>query len=213
MKKHSLIVEILIFSLILIAFIIPPFFTTVENYRQDIFSEWNFPLQQIFLALIAALLYFVFYEKKKRWLIFFPVLFTFCLLFCSSLFIKFFSVLFTTGENSLFVKMPESFMGWFFCLLNFFLASFYEEVLYRMYFPDALGRLFENLISWKYLWIVFEIVGALVFAFAHLYMGIFSVINALLAHIILRVSFKKCGSIWPCIISHFAYNVISLILL
>ena len=58
-----------------------------------------------------------------------------------------------------------------------------------------------------------EVLGVLAFAFAHLYMGWISVLNAALAHVFLRLCYKKNGHLWPCVTAHFFYNVISLILL
>ena len=159
-------------------------------------------------------LYVFYYEKKQAALLVFPVIMTTCLLFCSALLINFFSIVFPQFHDSEFnVALPESFSGWIFCILNFACAAVYEEVLYRFYFIDQLQELLSKGIGWKYLWLVCEVLGCAVFALAHLYLGLFPVINAVFGHVILRVCYKKCGNIWAGVTAHFLYNVISLILL
>ncbi len=214
MKKHSLLSDIVIFSFIFILFIIPPFFTAKISQSSLIFSAWNFPFNQLFFALMAFILYFFYYEKTDKKLPFFPVIMTTCMLFCVALFIKFFSVLLVTNDTEdLNVILPQNLKAWVFCLLNFAFAAFYEEILYRFYFADQLQALLSYKIKWKYLWLICEILACLAFAFAHFYLGFFSVINAILGHIILRICYKKSSSIWAGFIAHFIYNVISLILL
>ena len=136
------------------------------------------------------------------------------MLFCSALFLKGISCLFegiTASEVK--VELPDTFLSWIFCLLNFLCAGFYEEVLYRMYFPEAFYTLAGCKIKWKYLKIFCEAAACLAFAFAHLYLGFFAVINAALAHVILRWCLKFSGNLWSGVAAHFVYNVISLILL
>ena len=212
MKKHTLFVDIITFSIIFLFFLLPPFFTDRLSDASDIFSAWNFPLGQFILFLLALLLYFFYFERQKKNVIFFPVIMTTSLLFCVALFIKFLSLLLVT-ENTYKISLPDSFISWIFCLLNFSFAAFYEEVVYRFYFPDQLISFLSLKIKWKYLGILCEVISCLVFALAHLYLGVFSVINAVFGHIILRVYYKKTGLIWTGFVSHFIYNVISLILL
>lgn len=215
MKKHSLLGDIVIFSVIILLFVIPPVFTTQISSNSTIFSAWTFPFNQLIFALIALILYFFYYEKAEKKLLSFPLIMTTSLLFCIALFIKFFSMILVTGNSAqeLNVILPENFSGWLFCLLNFAFAAFYEEVLYRFYLADQLYSLLAYKIKGKYLWVVCEIFACLAFAFAHFYLGFFSVINAILAHIILRLCYKKSGTIWTGFAAHFIYNVISLILL
>ena len=85
--------------------------------------------------------------------------------------------------------------------------------LYRFYFIEQLFLLVTRKKEWRTSRILCEALGLLCFAFAHLYLGWISVLNAALAHIFLRLCFKKFGKLWPCVASHFIYNVISLILL
>ena len=219
MKKHTLLSDIAVFLLIIILFIVPPLFVVSLSSENSFFSGWGFPWYQLLLAFLSIVLLFFYYEKSdKRTLIVFPLLFTFGMLFSISLFCRFLSEIFADNPGAVrldaaSVTRPAGFAQWLFCLINFFCAAFYEEVLYRFYFSDALLALISRKKTWRFTWIICEVLGLLCFAFAHLYLGWISVLNAALAHVILRFSYKKFGKLWPCVASHFIYNVISLILL
>ena len=214
MKKHTLLSDIAVFLLIIFLFIVPPFFTAFVSDSKTLFSLWGFPWYQILLALLSGVLLFFYYEKNdRRTLIIFPVLFTFGMLFSISLFCRFLAEVTGMSDGDIIVSKPEGVLQWLFCLINFFCAAFYEEVLYRFYFIDELFGLVTRKKVWRLSWLLCEVLGLLCFAFAHLYMGWISVLNAALAHVLLRLCYKKFGKLWPCVASHFIYNVISLILL
>lgn len=216
MKKHTLLSDTAVFLLIVFLFIVPPFFAESVSPAKPLFSGWTFPWYQLVLAFLGLLILFFYYEKSsRRTLIVFPVLFTFGMLFSVSLFCRFLSEIFimNDGLSPELVLKPEGFLQWIFCLIHFFCAAFYEEVLYRFYFSDALYGLITRKKSFCLAWILCEAAGLLCFAFAHLYLGWISVLNAALAHVFLRLCYKRTGKIWPCVASHFIYNVISLILL
>ena len=218
MKKHTLLSDIAVFLLIFFLFIVPPFFASAVSAAKPLFSGWGFPWYQLLLAFLGSLLLIFYYEKSNKFtLIVFPVLFTFGMLFSVSLFCRFLSESFPSlspseSADSLVVR-PSSLLEWIFCLLNFASAAFYEEVLYRFYFSDALFSLITRKKNFRLAWLLCEGAGLLCFAFAHLYMGWISVLNAALAHVFLRFCFKKTGRLWPGVTAHFIYNVISLILL
>ena len=207
MKQRSKKVEISVFLLIMLFYVIPPIF--VFKAGKSLFS-WNFPYASVLIALPFAFILYFFYEKNEKpfiinYLLFLPQL---GIILAFSFLLKFASVYFKLGtEHS--ILLPFGVFEWFCCLLQFFAAAFYEEVLYRFYLPEQL----LNFTKSKALGFIFEIISLLFFAFAHLYLGVFSVINAAFAHIVLRFCFKKNGCIGSLIASHFLYNVISLILL
>ena len=91
------------------------------------------------------------------------------------------------------------------------LYAFYEENMYRNYLQGLISRVLENIvkspINKKSLFFVAELSALLLFAFGHLYMGIFAVLNALFAGIILRFLVIKTKSIFPSSIVHFIYNL------
>ncbi|MBO4533401.1 MAG: CPBP family intramembrane metalloprotease [Treponema sp.] len=207
MKRQSLIYEILIFLLIFVFLIIPPFFNKPVGQLKELFS-WTFPWKQAGLCIFALVLYFLSKNLNDKKGIFYPSLIALSLLFFTAIIIKLICHS-ATGENRLI--MPQGGLEVLFCLITFALSAIYEEIIYRFYFTDALRRLIP--IERKYIWIVYELAGLVVFAFAHFYLGWASVINATFAHVILRFLYKKTNLIWNCVIVHFIYNVISLILL
>lgn len=117
------------------------------------------------------------------------------------------------SEKLITVTKPASFVQWIFCILTFAFAAFNEEVVYRFYLADKLFQLLSVKLKWKLLRLICELFVLLCFAFAHLYLGWISILNAALAHIILRLCYIKNERLWPCVTAHFLYNVISLILL
>ena len=214
MKKHTLLSDVAVFLLIIFLFIVPPFFAVSVSSSSPLFSGWSFPWYQLLLAFFSTALLFFYYEKSGlRNLNVFPVLFTFGMLFASSLFCRFLSEITGFADGDFEVSKPFGFLQWSFCLVNFLCAAFYEEVIYRFYFIDELKFLLGRKKQWRGCRLLCEALGLLAFAFAHLYLGWISVLNAALAHILLRLCFKKFGKLWPCVVSHFIYNVISLILL
>lgn len=226
MKLHSLFFYIILFVLVSVFFICPSLLSVFINYNGNpSFTEWSFPLQQAILFLIACLIYFVTPNLKQEkkitlpkavYFVFFiitPFIFTFLLLFCNSLVFSFLSTLdFFKISTEIPVSIPYSFTGWIWCILNFFFAAFFEEIIYRYYFIDELN-VFFNKSDKKTLRFIFELAGLLIFSLSHFYMGILSVFNAAIAHVILRLCYKKSGSIVPGFLAHFCYNIISLILL
>ena len=217
MKNHTLLSDAAVLLLIIFLFIVPPFFAIAVSAAKPVFSLIKFPWYQILLAVFGSLILFFYYEQShKKTLIIFPVLFTFGMLFSISLFCRFLSEVFAgpgSSDISELVIRPDGPVQWIFCLINFICAAFYEEVLYRFYLSDALLSVITRKKNFRFAWILCEAAGLLCFAFAHLYMGWISVLNAALAHILLRLCFKKTGKLCPCVASHFIYNVISLILL
>ena len=111
------------------------------------------------------------------------------------------------------INKPDTFIEWIFCIFTFLFAAFNEEVIYRFYFADKLNQILSIKIQWRGIGVVCEVLCCVLFALAHFYLGWISVANAALAHIILRLCYKKSGMLWPCIISHLLYNIISMILL
>lgn len=221
MKKHSLVIESITFFTIFFLFIVSSFISAFNSFNSSsftttVFESWSFPWQLLIMSLFCIALLLIFYEKSnKRTLLLFPVIMTFGLLFCVSLFCK--AVAAFTGdagtESSLTVAKPHGCLQWIFCLLTFIFAAFNEEVIYRFYLADKMYQLLSVKLNWKFLRLLCELFALLCFAFAHLYLGWISVLNAGLAHIILRLCYRKNEKLWPCVLSHFLYNVISLILL
>jgi len=218
MKLHSFIFKIMIFSVVLVFFVIPPVFFTTKT--QVIFESWNFPFVQLNLFLFSIFLLYIFknYQKisfSNKYAVFykiiFPGTFCFCLLFCILLLTQGVAYFFNE-ENSIKIEKPQNFICWIYCILNFIFAAFYEESIYRLFLPEIL-RDFSSKLNKKLIYIIIEFIVCLSFAFAHFEYGIFSVLNAMLAHIVLRITFIKTGGIYAGFAAHFLYNLLQIILL
>ena len=219
MKFNSLITEIVIFFFILLFLILPPLFGEQVNVDLSLVFTWTFPLQQLLMAIFSLCILLFYHKSRKQKInIFgFRIFFTLGILFCSYFLISFLSMVIPNNSPVINpIPLPSTFVTWIFCILNFMFGAFYEEVIYRFYFTDTLLDILNNinpLFDKKITKIICEIITALLFASAHYYMGIFAVLNALIAHFALRYTYKKSNSIIPGVIAHFLYNMISLILL
>lgn len=223
MKKHSFNLQIIIFSIIFFAFILPPFFITSNNYNQNAFQTWTFPFQQ-FILFIFAIIFFIFFINEKenlkknkydlRKINFFNFFSTavigLSLLFFISLIFKIISIKNINLSNEIIVEKPKNFIQILYSILTFIFSASFEEVIYRAYFPDALLNIFNYKKIKNILRILCEILGIFVFAFAHLYAGILSTLNAAFAHCILRILYIKHKNIIGNIIAHSLYNILIL---
>ena len=212
MREKNILIEIIIYLLIFVFLIIPPFFTPRITDTTYIFS-WNLPSKQLILCLFALVLYFALNNSiaGRDFSIFVPTLRSIgglCILLLISRFIL------TRCDYPIYTQpKPIDTKQWIFCFLTFLLSSIYEEIIYRFYIPEETSRLFYLKFDSIFFDFLSGFIAALVFAFAHFYMGWFSVLNAFLAHLILRILYKDTGCIWNCVLAHFLYNIIALILL
>lgn len=227
MNKHSQPIKIVIFSIILCFFVIPPFFMEPINGDNTIFNHWNFPWYQILLGCLALIFYFFYIRNKdsgtkkilSQKLISFSLsfVFGFCLLFTSFLILNGASSFFQTSEQSsqTIITTPQTPVGFIFCILTFLFSAIYEEILYRIYFSSELISIFKtkeiNSSKKRILCrILFETTGTLCFAFAHIYEGYLAVLNAAFAHLILRYLYLKNRNLPGIISAHFCYNLLAL---
>jgi membrane protease YdiL (CAAX protease family) len=223
MDKKS-VAGILSFYFIFCLIILPPLF--VQRVPPGIFATWSFPLRQIFYAGIAGIIFWFFYirnrkkrdeNKGKKRILFFInsgyTLVTFGSLCTAAAGTELFFH-FAGTHTSLTPVFPSSARTLFYCILNFAAASFFEEVIYRLYLPDMLFRYLSYIprLSPRVSECISEAGAVILFAFAHRYLGAPSVVNAALACIILRVCCKKSGTVWTNTAAHFAYNILSLAL-
>ena len=212
MKHNSLVSEIIVFSLIVIFLIIPPFFAPAVSSSSVLF-DWSFPVKQLSLFVFALVLYIIF-DKELRPRDFkfpFPSLRAIGGLFFLVLITRFIVTRYTFDE----IQQPRPYgkTEWIYCLLTFFFSAAYEEIIYRFYLPGQIMSFFEHKYQNRFFVFLSDLIAALVFAFAHYYLGKISVINAFFAHIILRWCYVDTGFIWNSVLAHFFYNIISLILL
>lgn len=228
MKKHAPVVQILTFFMILSFFILPSLFISNINNAAQSFSKWNFPVYQV-LTGSFFLLFYIFYiggnQSKiiskhstvisKIIYISFTVVFTLSLLFFNCLIFKSISLLFPDKITDLSIAKPDSFTAFLFCLINFLFSACYEEVLYRGYLCDSVLSFFNlnfktGSKAQKTIVLIIEIICTILFAIPHYYGGLLSVLNAVTAHIILRVIYLKTGNLYSNIVAHWLYNVLIL---
>ena len=212
MKNKSIVLEILAYSLILVFLIVPPFFSESVRDAGGMFDWEVFPVRQMGLCLFALILYFIFekYFAARRMKYVFPFhgyfKFFILVIIIVHLLIRHYSTI------NVSVPGPRGWNQIINFILTFLFSAIYEEIIYRAYFPGETIRFFTLKKDSKFLVFLGELAGALVFAFAHFYMGWFSVLNAFMAHIFFRWFYKSYGLIWNCVLIHFLYNIISAIL-
>lgn len=234
MKIHSFVTEILFFSIISLFFVIPPLFVNAPSVQHIDFTLFSV---QNFSHFVIAVFIFVFYKKSVEndeqistkiliYLIYFVVIFI--LLFGISFICNFSAQKLLNSENSfvnsqVFVENPQGFFDFLICIFNLLFAAFFEEVIYRFYIPFGIKnflfrKVFDENQSKSYtvfeksILLFIEIVTMLIFSFSHKYLGIFSVVNAAVAHLVLRFSFIRSKSLIPSTLAHFFYNFVSLML-
>ena len=113
---------------------------------------------------------------------------------------------------------PASILGWVNVGLGTVCAAFYEEVLYRVYLPGALKRLFCKRPScadgtvphFTKKAFACEACAVVLFALAHRYLGWLSVANAAVAGALLRRCYRKTDRLWTNLAAHVAYNAVML---
>ena len=232
MKIHSFVTEILFFSIISLFFVIPPLFVNAPSVQHIDFTLFSV---QNFSHFVIAVFIFVFYKKSVendeqistkilKYLIYFVVIFI--LLFGISFICNFSAQKLLNSENSfvnsqVFVENPQGFFDFLICIFNLLFAAFFEEVIYRFYIPFGIKnflfrKVFDENQSKSYtifeksILLFIEIVTMLIFSYSHKYLGIFSVVNAAVAHLVLRFSFIRSKSLIPSTLAHFFYNFVSL---
>ena len=223
MKLHRFFGEIILFFSILVAFLLPPIFSQNQNFNSQF--EWNFPLNQLLLGVFAFFV-FIFEQKNsnnysftnnsKKFFTKKNIIIT-AITFLSLCFIVFFLetiAFFLKSNNPQISGAPlDKKIKIFFCLLNFIFSAFFEEVIYRLYLPQQLKRFFSNIQNEKIKKYIPELITIILFALAHKYLGIYAMINAFFACIVLRICYIKTQNIITNTIAHFLYNITSLIIL
>ena len=222
MKIHSKAVKITVFSIVFLFFLLPPLFNT--RAPSEVFSSWSFPFIQLILFLLSIFLLFIndqlLFDLKSQkhslsYRLIFPAIFCLCVLCGISFLINGLSIIISHNTLQEGITPPSDFTGWFFCGLTFLFSAFFEECLYRFFLPESLRDFFtsEKNQNPKVINVLIEVFTALLFALSHRYAGAFSVLNALFAHIALRLCYKKTTSIYAGFSAHFIYNIIAFMLL
>lgn len=209
----------------MLIFVFPPIFVQKSPDLQVDFSRLNY-----FSALSLLLGLFLLLQKRAREeeagekpprskflkALSFSSVFLLCfgsLLLCGILF--WFLKKFFEPETAV-VLLPKNLGGWASCAFLLLSGVVFEESLYRWYLPAAFSAAARDFLraknSAKPAACFSEAVAVVLFALAHRWQGLFAVLNALFAAVILRLSAKKAKSLVPGILAHLLYNAASLAL-
>lgn len=119
-------------------------------------------------------------------------------------------------ENNNFIYKPSNFLAWILVTVNFLLSAYCEECIYRQFLPETtllfIGKYAEekelDCKKRKYLMSAAEFLCTLIFALSHLYLGMIPTLNAFLCGYVLRICYRKTGSVYTGFLAHFFYNLI-----
>lgn len=222
MKKHLLFLELCLISVFLL---LPPIFqkTNINNSFTWKISVFHLLQFSISIALYFEISHYIFpkitkinnekesTKKLKTFLIFANILSTFGFLLLSSVVFESLSFIFKIKSTGV-ISAPNGFLEYFSCFMIFAIGALYEEIMYRFFLPNAILELLSPKIPRFLKIFLSEVVPVVLFAFAHLYLGIISVANALVCGVILRLCCKKNNGPFQGVVAHFMYNVFSLFL-
>lgn len=240
MNFRSMWLERVLFAAILFFFVLPPIFISAPS--ESAFVTWNFPFAQITHASFAAAIFLLCKKaasknncssvnstsKMPRWLRYFLYAFaTFAMLCAVAILFEFIAKKLNVTSSQI-VLLPKNTKQFIFCVITYFCAAFYEEVIYRFYLPEMAQKIADDFFSHsktsksqiietqnilqKSCRFFFELAAIILFALAHRYLGNFALANSVLAAIILRVCFVKTQNILPCVMAHGFYNLLMLFL-
>ena len=235
-----------VFLYVLIFLVFPPIVAQFLTERQSEIVA-NYPFQVFFNGIIAFLIYIfsikgwifsepILREKKPFFVFSSNALVCFGVLCLSSVIFEAISYFFYAGGGIQKVVFPSDFLGFINFFFGVIFASFFEEVIYRFFLPNAFKEIFGKRVlrrsfsrnagetvkestplkavstRLKYrsrTTIISELLALIFFALAHIYLGVFGFLNALACGIVLRVCIKKTESIWIPFAVHTIYNFLS----
>lgn len=233
MRKKR-IVSVILFIIVFIFFLLPPLKKPllIDDFPATTLDFTSLPLLFIHLLHFVLGVFLLLLSDKlgvlsfpsintsaSRNKVFFPLLatlITFLSLFFIQSILQFIGVKFSSPPKTLLIR-PQG-VKYLVAILSLFLSSSFEEMLYRTYLPSTLFFIFTLPLRQpskkviKIIKVFCEVVAAVLFALSHKYLGSLAVINALIAHIILRVCYKKTNNLLTNSTAHFLYNLLCLLL-
>ncbi len=139
--------------------------------------------------------------------------FCFGLLCITAAVFEFLGIIFKIDATPQELSIKGHFIKILILFINIVIPAFYEEILYRQYFPDILKKFSNNRSLQEHKKIqkitnyLSEAVPLLCFALGHRYLGILGVANAFVSGIFLRRCLIKTGSVWYSFTAHCLYNI------
>ena len=209
MKNYNILINFFVFFVIFIFYALPPIFFISEPVTQI-----NFPLNSLILFIFSAFLYYFtnqfFLQISKKnipvlKLIFSSVL-CFIFIFLLGMIFNFLATIFKIKDE--YSLIPQNLKEYFFVILTFSFSAFFEEVMYRFFIPEELSFFLQIKFSAKIAFLISESLTLLIFALSHRYRGLFAILNAAIAHVILRFFYKRTKNIAVTSSAHFFYNTI-----
>ena len=218
MKFHQLFT----LFIILVFLVFPPIFVSqtqvseIQGYTQN-FNR--FSVFTIVTSLIWCIFLYFYSEKKEEKLTKNSLritLLTFILIFYISFIVEQVSIYFglENSNQKIIMSLQEKILN----SIQIVLLCIYEEILYRMYLCDSFKKVFSfvteklfnknDFFNKNFIETISIFLVAILFAFAHLYNGIMTVLFAFLASLVFSLVYKKTKNIIFPIISHILYNML-----
>ena len=221
----------IIFLYILLALVLPPIVAQFFSERQAEIVA-HYPFQVFFNGIIAFLIYIfsvkgwifsepILREKKPFFVFSSNALVCFGVLCLSSVIFETISYFLSAGGGIQKVVFPSDFLGFINFFFGVIFAAFFEEVIYRFFLPNAFKEIFGRIKFFRSsgnskenprLSVLYEGLSLLLFAFGHIYLGVFGFLNAIVCGAALRFCMIRTKSILIPFIVHSAYNFLSFLL-
>ena len=223
---HHINTRILEYCIIIVVFVLPPIFSHAGS---DFSGEKNIPsfLPLGALTVYAAAAVFLYLRSERRSKIFgiseafsfkrilslvYKMVVCYCALIVSALFWNYIAKI--TGKTELPpFNLPTTFNKRLLLFASAIVLASYEEMLFRFFLPER-GLAIVKSIASAYekpeqpvAVIAAELIPIVLFAFAHRYLGLYAVCNALCAAVILRFALYKKLHIAVLCAVHSAYNI------
>lgn len=193
------------YIIILTLFVVPPILSGTSDASEHS-ATLSFPAMLIYFLICAYIIQKSIRQGRLKPS--FSLLWTFIIL--TGLLLS--SLIWNTACNffnstpSISMIKPQGTVETMLAILSILLSALYEELVYRQFLPETTLKLLRNRI-------ISELAVILLFALGHMYAGIWAVLNAFIAGILLRLCFTKTGSFITGFTAHTVYNIIILFLL
>lgn len=211
MKKRYILIE---FLLVFLFLVLPPLFVKASSGISKTVTFRPAVAVQFLVAVLLQMHFVYFLRKKDYAKKNGSRIFTVC--FWWSITLGSLMLLFALMQTLSFfieknahhtMQSVTSVFAWISVTVSVAIAAFYEEVLYRQFLPEVSAILLDGRVNKKIFCYLMEVLIILIFAFSHRYLGFIPVLNAFACGAVLRLCYRKTGSIWTGALSHFTYNM------